>query len=442
MNIQIILRVAALVFITTAGVSEESRTWTSRATGRQFAGIFVSATETSVSIRRAADNVIFEVKKADLAQADLDWITQHIQETPPAGAVEDLSELIAGIPAAQSTPAVAVLLIEEGGIRGMGVAGVRKAGDGAKVGMDDKWHLGSCTKSMTATLAATFVEEGAITWETTVGEVLGQKMKMLKDYESVTLGLLLANRGGIPGTVPDTVYTGVETGTPVKDLSDREILKQRTGYIEAVLNVPPASPPGTRYQYSNAGFIVAGVMLEVLAGKPWEKLIEERIFNPLGMVNSGFGNAARGDNQSPSQPWPHQDDGSPVPPGPGDDNSWVLGPAGTVHGSLKDIARYLTMHATLEVGPVLKKRETFEFLHTAVPDNNDYARGWIVARTPWSQGPAISHDGSNTMNHCSFWIAPERKAAVAAFTNCAKNGSETCRAAIKIVTEKYFQGPP
>lgn len=97
------------------------------------------------------------------------------------------------------------------------------------------------------------------------------------------------------------------------------------------------------------------------------------------------------------------------------------------------------MHATREVGPVLKKKETFEFLHTALPDNNDYARGWIVASAPWSQGAAISHDGSNTMNHCSFWIAPERRAAVAAFTNCDEKGSETCRAAIQAVVEKYLK---
>jgi CubicO group peptidase (beta-lactamase class C family) len=439
MHIHPILRVATLALITVASFAEESRMWTSRANGRQFAGAMVSATETTVSIRRAADNVVFDVKKSDLVQADLDWIAQHAPKPAAMGAVADLSELIAGIPAAVGTPAVAVLLIDEGETRGMGVAGLRKAGSPEKVELGDKWHLGSCTKSMTATLAATFVEEGKITWETTLGEVLGKKLKMLKDYESITLGLLLANRGGVPGKVPDSVYADVDFSAQVKDLSDRDILKQRVQYAEAVLNLTPTSPPGTRYEYSNSGFIVAGVMLEVLTGKPWEKLIEERIFKPLGMVNSGFGNAARGDKRTPTQPWPHKDAATPVPPGPGDDNIWVLGPAGTVHGSLKDIARYIAMQATREIGPVLKKKETFEFLHTAVPDNNDYARGWIVARAPWSQGPAISHDGANTMNHCSFWIAPERKAAVAAFTNCDEKGSESCRAAIQAVVEKYLK---
>ena len=88
---------------------------------------------------------------------------------------------------------------------------------------------------------------------------------------------------------------------------------------------------------------------------------------------------------------------------------------------------------------MIEKTETVEFLHTAVPDNNNYARGWIVARAGWTGGPAVSHNGSNTMNHCSFWVAPDRKAAVAAFTNSDEKGSEVCRMAIRLVVEKYLE---
>ena len=184
----------------------------------------------------------------------------------------------------------------------MGVAGLRKAGNPVKVELGDKWHLGSCTKSMTATLAATFVEEGIISWETTVGEALGKQLKMLKGYESATLGLLLANRGGVPGKLPDSVFDSVDQSAQLKDLSSRDMLKQRIKYAEAVWNVAPASPPGSRYEYSNSGFVVAGVMLELLAGKPWEKLIEERIFKPLGMTDSGFGSRRTVTSKLPRSP--------------------------------------------------------------------------------------------------------------------------------------------
>ncbi|MCB1236514.1 MAG: beta-lactamase family protein [Verrucomicrobiae bacterium] len=438
MNLHQIFLIAALSLIGSTCFAQESRTWTSAATGRQFSGSLVEVGDGSVSIRRDSDQAVFAVKLADLIPADRDWIAQHTPKPSPAGPIEDLSALIAEIPKETGTPAIGIVLVEDGETRGIGVSGVRKAESPEKVESDDRWHLGSCTKSMTATLAATFVEDGAIAWETTVSEVLGKAMKMLDAYEPVTLGQLLAHRGGIPGDVPESVYAGVDFGASVKDLSDRDLLKQRAAYAEAVLNLTPSRPPDSGFEYSNAGYVVAAVMLEKVSGKPWEKLMEERLFKPLGMTASGFGNAAREDKGKPTQPWPHQDGKTPIPPGPGDDNSWVIGPAGSVHASLKDVARYLAMHATGALGPVLKKPETFAYLHTAVPDNDNYARGWKVSRTAWSRGPAVAHDGSNTLNYCSFWVAPERKAAVAAFTNCAEKGADSCRAAIEAIVAKYL----
>lgn len=429
--------VAAILFGTIAS-AEESRVWTSKTNGRQFKGILVKAEEDSISIRREADGVVFQVKKTDLSQGDLDWIDSNAPKPAAGGPVEDLSDLISKVPAETGTPAVGVLLVLDGETRGIGVSGLRKAGSAESVESEDKWHLGSCTKSMTATLAAALVEEGVITWDATVADVLGKELKMLEAYESVTLGVLLANRSGLPGKVPDSVYSDIDTGAQAKDLKDRELLKQRGLYAEAVLNLEPSIKPNSGFEYSNSGFVVAGAMMEQVTGQPWEKLIEERIFKPLGMTNSGFGNAAREDRNKPTQPWPHTNGTTPVDPGAGDDNPWVLGPAGTAHCSLGDVARYVSMHANREVGPVLKKKESYLFLHTAVPQNGDYARGWIVTNTAWSQGPAISHDGSNTMNHCSIWIAPERKAAVAAFTNSGEKGGEICRAAIQTVVDKYL----
>lgn len=437
----ILALMTALSLFGASGLSEEVHVWTSRANGRQFKGALVKVDEDLISIRRESDNVIFQVKKTDLIPKDLDWIKENAPKdaAAAAGPVEDLSNLIAGVPAAMKTPAIGVLLILDGETRGIGVSGLRKAGGTEKVEPEDKWHLGSCTKSMTATLAGTLVEEGRITWETTISEVLGKEIKMLKPYESVTVGMLLAHRSGIPGSPPDSVYAGIETGARLEDLKDRELLKQRLLYAEAALNLNPSSEPDSAYEYSNAGYIVAGAMLEQVTGKPWERLMEERIFKPLGMADTGFGNAARDDKSNPTQPWPHQKGMIPVSPGPGDDNPWVLGPAGTVHGSLKDLARYISMHATREIGPVLKKKETYEYLHTAVPQNNDYARGWIVTATAWSNGPAIAHDGSNTMNHSSIWIAPDRKAGLAAFTNSDENGVDVCRKAIELVVDKYLK---
>jgi len=78
-----------------------------------------------------------------------------------------------------------------------GCAGVRKAGEVETIAITDKFHLGSCTKSMTATMIATLVEEGKLKWETTVGEVFAD-VPMHEQWKGVRLEQLLTNSAGAP----------------------------------------------------------------------------------------------------------------------------------------------------------------------------------------------------------------------------------------------------
>ncbi len=325
-------------------------------------------------------------------------------------AVDDVSEKLEAIRKEAGIPALGGAAIVDGELKALGVVGLRKAGGEEPVTVDDKWHIGSCTKSMTATLAATFVEEGKLKWTTTIGEILGKEMDVREDYRDVTLATLLTNRSGIPGKAPRTVWSKAWQGTGKADL-----MKRRKDYAEAMLGEKPEFKPGTDYAYSNSGFIVVGAMLEQLTGKLWEDLMKERIFEPLKMTSAGFGSAATIGKED--QPWGHHSVKLPQKPGVKADNPDVLGPAGTVHISLRDLARYVKMHATHEVGPVLKKPETFTFLQTKGEGNKDYACGWIVLERGWAKGPALMHNGSNTMNYCVIWMAPERKFGGIAVSN-------------------------
>jgi CubicO group peptidase (beta-lactamase class C family) len=53
-------------------------------------------------------------------------------------------------------------------------------------------------------------------------------------------------------------------------------------------DLPPYRPPGQQYQYSNAGFIVLGLVIEQLAGRPYTEVVQERVFDRAGMAASGF----------------------------------------------------------------------------------------------------------------------------------------------------------
>src|SRR5690606_24617911 len=86
---------------------------------------------------------------------------------PPA----DLGEQLAPLIEKHAVPGMTAVVREGESVVAKGVAGVRKNGFPDKVGPDDLFHLGSCTKAMTATMIATLVEERKLRWETTVGEV-------------------------------------------------------------------------------------------------------------------------------------------------------------------------------------------------------------------------------------------------------------------------------
>ena len=91
---------------------------------------------------------------------------------------------------------------------------------------------------------------------------------------------------------------------------------------DVMLSPPPKVPPG-QYFYSNCGFGIAGHIAEVIMGKPWEQLVRELVFEPLGMKSAGFGVPWEG--EPPTDPWPHKGDGTPVTPGPFANNPPSIG---------------------------------------------------------------------------------------------------------------------
>jgi CubicO group peptidase (beta-lactamase class C family) len=370
---------------------------------------------------------------------------------------QDVSGALEPILRKHDIPGMAVLVLHGHEIVARGAAGVRKAGDATPVTIDDEWHLGSCTKSMTATMIATLVEEGKLSWGTTLGDVF-RDVPMDPAWKNVTLELLLTHRAGVPGDLKKDGLWGKlwkREGTPVQ---------QRMQLVEGVLKNPPTHKPGTEYEYANAGFAIAGAMAERVTGAGWEDLMRQRLFGPLEMHSAGFG--APGTEGKVDQPWGHHADGKPQVPGVAADNPPAIGPGGTVHCTIEDWGRYIVAHLegeraeTKSAGPgeaksddasaALRLRpETWVKLHA--PFNGpapEYAMGWSVSTRPWAKGHApgdsgrvLTHNGSNTMWFCVAWLAPEKDYAVLA--TCNKGGDEAAKACDEAVAEmvrRYVQG--
>ncbi|MDR3456938.1 MAG: serine hydrolase [Verrucomicrobiae bacterium] len=333
-------------------------------------------------------------------------------------------------------PALAVVVVKDGQICDRAVAGVRKYGDTTPVTTNDVFHIGSCTKSMTATLTAMLIEEGKLHWDTTIAGVFPEwKGKMDPQYEAVTVEQLLHHRGGVPGEPPPAAWKQAwkEKGSPTE---------QRREFIEAVLAQPPATAPGTKMIYSNQGYAIIGAMLEKITGQAYETLITERLFKPLHMDTAGFG--PPGTTGQVDQPWGHVHKlfmTIPIQL----DNPPAIASAGRVHCSLDDLARFARLHLQGATNGLLKP-ETLARLH-ALPgapsaDNEleNYACGWVVLQRDWAGGTALMHNGSNTMWYIVMWLAPGKDFAVIAATNIAGPGAEQgCDDAATLMIHKWLQ---
>lgn len=370
-----------------------------------------------------SDGIAWNILEPAILGRASDWVRPR--RDLPAGikdvrlineSVADLRPLLEKLREKHGVPALGAVVIRSNRVIAAGVVGVRVEGSDVPAMLGDTWHHGSLTKSMTATLGAMLVEEGRLAWTNTLGEILGSLVpSMHPDWRTVTLSQLLRHQGGAPDhdfLTKKGIWQEIwKARGPIRE--------RRRQWLTAVTTNAPPTKPGTRYIYSNTGYVFAGMMMEAVTAESWEDLMRTRVFRPLGMTTAGFGSP--GDRGRTNQPWGHQwIAGKPVgtPPGRLADNPEALGPAGTVHASLLDLAKYLMWHARNAGGEGVRllSPEMFQQLHEPEPGET-YALGWSCANRAWAGGTALNHTGSNTLWFSNAWIAPKKQAAFIVATN-------------------------
>ncbi|HML28123.1 MAG TPA: serine hydrolase domain-containing protein [Hyphomicrobium sp.] len=363
-----------------------------------------------------------------------------------------LDALLEPVRVKYALPALAAAVVKDGKLAAVGSVGVRVAGMNNPVTADDRFHLGSDTKAMTATLAAMMVEEGKLRWNSTVGEVLGADLPNLKPkFAAITLKELLSHTSGIPS---DNDEIGKLYFSP--DAYDHPLAEWRLRMIDAWGSKhDPSFQDSGKFQYANLGYITAGAMIEKAAGEPWERLIYERIFQPLGLKTAGLG--AQATFGLYDAPVGHRIDDkgkiTPLPWGESADLPASLGPAGLAHMSIKDFATWAAWNAgNGKRGPALVKPETLELLHTPVvqmeikdpkpgtPKSGAYALGWGISKFAWTEKPILTHNGSNGLNFASIEIDPDHDFAIVVTSNIAgPKADEASLEVMKTLYEKYVK---
>jgi CubicO group peptidase (beta-lactamase class C family) len=325
-------------------------------------------------------------------------------------------------------PALAAAVVKAGAIAAGGATGLRVLGRSDPVTISDRFHLGSDTKAMTATLAGMMVEAQKLAWTTTIGEALGPAISGInRALAAVTLEQLLSHSSGIPSDSEEML--GIYYNA---DALQHNIAQTRLDAFEKLKSRPPATPPGAEFHYSNFGYMIAGILVERAARISWEELIVERIFTPLGLASAGIGPQATTGRIDAAIG--HDVDGDKVTPmlwGPAADVPPLLGPAGAAHMSILDFAAWAGWNAGgAKRGPELVKPETLARIHAAkistgrlvnprpgTPTEGQYCMGWGLVKFDWTETPVLTHNGSNSFNFAKILVDPHRDVAIVVTTN-------------------------
>ena len=343
-------------------------------------------------------------------------------------------------------PALAAAVFQNGSIVASGAVGTRRAGMQIPVTINDHFHIGSDSKAFTALLAGQFVQEGKLQWNTTPADVFPElKPAMNAEFAKVSLEQLLSHSSGLSDkSLVDLIYRSYQ--------QDGNMDEVRYWMVKQTASAPLDHARGSKFDYSNLGYVIAGAMLERVGHESWEELVEARIFKPLNLQTAGFGpQASLGKVDAPLGHVLVNGKAQAMLAGPNGDNPLILGPAGTIHMSVLDFAKWVSWNAGEgKRGPALVSAGVLKKIHTPViatgsregaapgtPTTGGYALGWGLIQESWATSPVITHSGSNNMNLAMAMFWPGSDFGFVMMTNIAgKPGDDALR---KLAATLYQQ---
>jgi len=330
-----------------------------------------------------------------------------LAQQAPGGVGADIGAMLEAQCEKHDVPGAAAWVSRRGEPVAVAAAGLRRAGGADPVTVDDRFHLASVTKSLNAALIGTLVDEGKLRWDQPVEELFPE-WPVHRGLRQVTLAQLLSHRSGLAG------FRGSADFADAPTLSGDTPARRRQ-FVQWLVAQKPPGEVGT-FAYSNAGVTVAAAAAERVTGSPWETLMRERVFTPLGMTRAGFGWPGRaGDNE----PWGHFLRGArlvPHDPRGSYQGLDVLAPAADVHLSIRDLGAFLADQGRGLAGKRgLLKPETYRRLHGF---GDEPAMGWMASRT--RDGRRMSrHDGNAETFYAVALVAPDEAIEIGVLLNAA-----------------------
>ena len=332
------------------------------------------------------------------------------RKTETIGDPEWLRTLLERERVAHRLPAIAAALVVDGKVLVASAVGVRKSGSPVPVQRNDAFHLGSLAEAMSATLFGLLVDQRQLRWDMTMTEMFPELAQLMQpSYQNVTIAQLLSHTGGFPEK-PEMSDNDI-------DSKSNMVTGRRYEYVKAVVEDPPAAPPGTKAINSGGSIIVASAV-ERRTHQSYERMMQRLLFKPIGMTHAGFGCMAS--EGKIDGPWGHSTEGgepTPVPP----NRSQAIqtrAPAGrNIHASIIDLARFAALHVQGARGQSqFLRRETFQRLQNAEPGGL-YSPAWVIDHPDWYKGMVLAQRGATAESYATMSVFPKEGFAICVMTN-------------------------
>jgi CubicO group peptidase (beta-lactamase class C family) len=150
--------------------------------------------------------------------------------------------------------------------------------------IDTKFRIASITKSFTAVIVFRLIEQGKLRLDGKVSDYLPDYPKAKGD--KISINHLLTHTAGLRGDVTD--FPGNSNNFPDYVAKINAGFTSTDELVKRISEPDLAFEPGTKFSYSNNGYILLGAIIEKVAGKSYEKVLDEEILTPLGMKNAGL----------------------------------------------------------------------------------------------------------------------------------------------------------
>ncbi|MEO8516912.1 MAG: serine hydrolase domain-containing protein [Flavobacterium sp.] len=271
--------------------------------------------------------------------------------------------------------------------------------------LNDRFHIGSNTKAMTAFVIAKYVEKGKMKWTTKFFDIYPEwKSNSKSEYYNITLQDLLSHRARIQPfqgendpTIPDFKGTKQE---------------KRKHFGKFILTLEPTVIDTiSKFTYSNADYTLAALMLEKVSKKSWEQLVEKTLNKEL-KLNIKF---SWPENQNNKDTWGHSTENNKLIPVPSNTDYHLdyTEPAGDINIKITDYIKFIQLNLNgLNGKDNFLKSKTYQFIHKGI---ENYSLGWYNS---YENGKDFStHSGTAGTYYTLVAIDRKKKIAYIIFTN-------------------------